>query len=39
MPVPFFLAMFVLPSAIIGTAVVLAELSRRSDKRAEKETG
>ena len=38
MPLPFFLAMFVLPATIIGTAVVLAALNRRSDERAEKET-
>jgi hypothetical protein len=38
MPTPFFVAMFVLPAAIIGAAVLLAELNRRSDKRAEKET-
>jgi hypothetical protein len=35
MPLPFFLAMFVLPAAIIGTAVLLAELSRRADRRTD----
>jgi len=38
MPIPFFLAMFVLPAAIIGTAVLLAQLNRRADRRAEEET-
>jgi hypothetical protein len=38
MPIPFFLAMFVLPAAIIGTAILLAELSRRADRRTEEET-
>jgi hypothetical protein len=38
MPVSFFLAMFVLPAAIIGTAVVLAELNRRADRHSEEET-
>jgi len=37
MPLPFFLAMFVLPAALIGTAIVLAELNRRADRRAERE--
>ena len=37
MPLPFFLAMFVLPAAIIGTAVLLAELNRRTERRAEEE--
>ena len=38
MPLPFFLAMFVLPAAIIGSAVLLAELSRRAERRAEEES-
>ena len=38
MPLPFFLAMFVLPATIIGTAVLLAELNRRAERRAEEET-
>lgn len=38
MPLPFFLAMFALPAAIIGTAVLLAELSRRADRRTEEKT-
>jgi len=37
MPLPFFLAMFVLPAAIIGSAVLLAGLSRRVDRRKDGE--
>ncbi len=37
MPIPFILAMFVLPAALICTAIVLAELSRRADLRIEEE--
>jgi hypothetical protein len=35
MPIPFFLAMFVLPAAIIGTAILLAGLNRRADRRSD----
>ena len=38
MPLPFFLAMFVLPAAIIGTAILLAGLSRRADRRKDGES-
>jgi hypothetical protein len=32
MPLPFLLVMFVLPAAIIGTAVVLARLTRERER-------
>ena len=38
MPTPFILAMFVLPAAIIATAVLLAELNRRVDARGREES-
>ena len=37
MPVSFVLAMFVLPIAIITTAVFLAELGRRADRNERKD--